>query len=96
MAGALFILLVVFLAVIAPWVTPYDYATLNTANGRAKPLTRYTVDEAGWPNATGLARRCSRGALCSWLAPMGWGAISGAGRCTAPGCPWPSPLWLRP
>ena len=45
MAGAAFILLVVVLAVIAPWVTPYHYATLNTANARAKPLMRYTVDE---------------------------------------------------
>jgi oligopeptide transport system permease protein len=43
-AGALFITLVVILAVIAPWITPYDYAALNTANGRAKPLTQYTVD----------------------------------------------------
>jgi oligopeptide transport system permease protein len=44
-AGAAFILLVVILAIVAPWVTPYDYATQNTANARAKPLTRYTVDE---------------------------------------------------
>ena len=44
-AGALFIALVVFLAIIAPCITPYDYAALNTANGRAKPFTRYGVDE---------------------------------------------------
>lgn len=44
-AGAGFILLVVMLAIIAPWVTPYHYATQNTANGRAKPLTRYSVGE---------------------------------------------------
>jgi oligopeptide transport system permease protein len=42
--GGLFILLVVILAAIAPWVTPYDYAALNTAQGRARPFTRYTVD----------------------------------------------------
>ena len=45
MAGASFILLVVILAVAAPWVTPYHHATQNTANARAKPFTRYTVDE---------------------------------------------------
>lgn len=43
--GAGFILLVVILAIVAPWVTPYHYTTQNTANARAKPLTRYTVDE---------------------------------------------------
>jgi oligopeptide transport system permease protein len=45
LAGAGFILLVVILAIIAPWITPYHYTTLNTANARAKPLTRYVVDE---------------------------------------------------
>ena len=45
LAGAAFILLLVILAAIAPWVTPYDYAALNTANGRAKPFTQYPVDE---------------------------------------------------
>jgi oligopeptide transport system permease protein len=44
-AGAAFILLVVILAIIAPWVTPYHYATQNTSSGLAKPLTRYMVDE---------------------------------------------------
>jgi ABC-type dipeptide/oligopeptide/nickel transport system permease subunit len=44
-AGAAFILLVVILAIIAHWVTPYHYTTLNTANARARPLTRYVVDE---------------------------------------------------
>ena len=43
--GAVFILLVAILAIIAPWVTPYHYATQNTANARARPLTRYAVDE---------------------------------------------------
>lgn len=43
-AGAAFILLVVILAIVAPWVTPYDDATQNTANARAKPLTHYVVD----------------------------------------------------
>ena len=45
LASATFLLLVVILSIIAPWVTPYHYATQNTANARAKPLTRYTVDE---------------------------------------------------
>ena len=45
MVGAVFILLVVILATFAPWVTPYHYATQNTANARAKPLTRFPVDE---------------------------------------------------
>ena len=35
MAGAAFILLVVILAVVAPWVTTYHYATQNTAIARA-------------------------------------------------------------
>jgi len=45
MVGAAFILLVVILAIIAPWVTPYHYTTQNTANARARPLTRFPVDE---------------------------------------------------
>jgi oligopeptide transport system permease protein len=45
LACAGFVLLVVILAIIAPWVTPYHYATQNTAEGRAKPLTPYIVDE---------------------------------------------------
>lgn len=41
--GAIFIILVVFIALIAPLVTPYDFGTQNTKNSRAKPMTGYIV-----------------------------------------------------
>jgi ABC-type dipeptide/oligopeptide/nickel transport system permease subunit len=44
-AGGVFVVLVVVLAVIAPWITPYHYATQNIANSRAKPLTPYAVSD---------------------------------------------------
>lgn len=43
LGSAIFILFVVVIAIIAPLVTPYDFATQNTANNRAKPLTPYII-----------------------------------------------------
>ncbi len=42
-AGAVFILLVIFMALIAPIITPYNFATQNNRNSRAKPMTGYTT-----------------------------------------------------
>ncbi len=41
--GALFILMVVVIAIAAPLFTPYDFATQNNFNNRAKPMEGYIV-----------------------------------------------------
>ena len=42
-AGAIFILLVVLMALLAPIITPYHFSTQNNRNSRAKPMTGYTI-----------------------------------------------------
>jgi len=42
-AGAIFISLVTLVAVFAPLVTPYSFATQNTSHSRVKPLTPYII-----------------------------------------------------
>ena len=44
-AGAIFIFFVMLVALFAPIITPYNFATQNTAYARAKPMTGYIVTE---------------------------------------------------
>jgi oligopeptide transport system permease protein len=46
-AGMIFVIFIVLVAVFAPILTPYDFATQNNLNARADPLTGYiiTTDE---------------------------------------------------
>lgn len=61
-AGAVFILLVVLMAVFAPFIAPYGYATQNNRNSRAKPMTGYII-------TTDYAQE-----KCHWYGtPMEWG-----------------------
>jgi len=41
--GSIFILFVVVVALVAPLVTPYDFATQNNKNARTKPMTGYVI-----------------------------------------------------
>lgn len=41
--GAIFIMLVILTAFIAPMLTPYDFATQNLKNNRAAPMTGYDI-----------------------------------------------------
>lgn len=60
--GAIFIIFVVVIAIIAPVVTPYGFATQNNRNSRAKPLTGYIV-------TTDFAQE-----KCHWYGtPLEWG-----------------------
>jgi len=43
MGGMVFIILVTLMALFAPLLTPYDFATQNTSNSRSKPMTAYIV-----------------------------------------------------
>jgi oligopeptide transport system permease protein len=62
MAGAVVILLVILMAILAPVITPYDYATQNNRNSRAKPMTGYIV-------TTDYAKE-----KCNWYGtPLEWG-----------------------
>jgi oligopeptide transport system permease protein len=62
MAGAVFILIVIAAAFLAPLLTPYGFADQNTAAGRAKPMTGYIV-------TTDRAE-----AKCHWYGtPLEWG-----------------------
>jgi oligopeptide transport system permease protein len=45
-AGMIFILFIILMAIIAPLVTPYDFATQNLHNNREFPLTGYNVVES--------------------------------------------------
>lgn len=61
-AGAVFVVVVIIVAFVAPIVTPYDFYTQNTSNSRAKPLTGYTVSESHAEEN------------CSWYGtPFEWG-----------------------
>ena len=62
-AGGVFVLLVVILAVVAPWVTPYHYAALNTAQARAKPFTQLHR-RRGSPGQMPLGRNAAATGLC--------------------------------
>jgi len=61
-AGIIFILLVILLAVFAPLASPYDFARQNLQNNRADPMTGYNiVDSYGEKN-------------CHWYnTPLQWG-----------------------
>ncbi len=60
--GAIFIILVVFIAISAPLVTPYGFATQNNLNSRKKPMTGYIV-------TTDFAAE-----KCHWYGtPLEWG-----------------------
>jgi oligopeptide transport system permease protein len=62
MAGAIFILIIILMAIFAPVITPYDYATQNNRNSRAKPMTGYVI-------TTDYARE-----RCHWYGtPIEWG-----------------------
>ncbi|OQY21321.1 MAG: hypothetical protein B6I34_07510 [Anaerolineaceae bacterium 4572_32.1] len=41
--GAIFIITVILVAIIAPLLTPYDFATQNTSESRKKPMTGYII-----------------------------------------------------
>ncbi len=41
--GGIFIIIVLLVALLAPLITPYHYATQNATNGREKPMTGYIV-----------------------------------------------------
>jgi len=43
--GTIFIILIVLMAIFAPLLTPYDFATQNLKNNRSEPLTGYNVVE---------------------------------------------------
>jgi oligopeptide transport system permease protein len=59
--GAIFILLVVFVAIFAPMFTPYDFATQNNLNNRAKPMEAYIITTDHLQN-------------CHWAdTPLEWG-----------------------
>jgi oligopeptide transport system permease protein len=61
-AGAIFIILVLLVALFAPIITPYHYATQNTTYSRAKPMTGYVITEQ-------FAQ-----ARCTWYGtPLEWG-----------------------
>ena len=61
MGGVVFIGLVVLAAAIAPLITPYDFATQNTSNNRAKPMTAYVITTDDLPK-------------CHWAGtPLQWG-----------------------
>lgn len=60
-AGLVFIVFVIIIALIAPLVTPYYYATQNLDNTRSKPLTGYDI-------TTEFAEQCH------WYnTPLEWG-----------------------
>jgi oligopeptide transport system permease protein len=60
-AGLVFIVFVIVISLIAPLVTPYNYATQNLNNTRAKPLTGYDI-------TTEFAEQCH------WYnTPLEWG-----------------------
>jgi oligopeptide transport system permease protein len=60
-AGALFILLVIFVALAAPVFTPYHFAEQNNLNNRAKPMEGYIVTTDHLPE-------------CHWAdTPLEWG-----------------------
>jgi oligopeptide transport system permease protein len=62
MAGAVFIVLIVLVAIFARYLTPYDYATQNNRNSRAEPMTGYVI-------TTDYAQE-----KCHWYdTPLEWG-----------------------
>jgi oligopeptide transport system permease protein len=61
MAGMVFVILVTLAALIAPLITPYDFATQNTRYSRSKPMTPYIVTTDKLPK-------------CHWAGtPLEWG-----------------------
>ena len=60
-AGLVFVVFIVLVAVFAPLVTPYGFATQNNLNSRAKPMTPYTITTDYLPE-------------CHWAGtPLEWG-----------------------
>ena len=60
-AGGIFIIVIVLVALAAPIFTPYNYATQNNLNNRAKPMEGYIVTTDKLPN-------------CHWAnTPIEWG-----------------------
>ena len=59
--GSIFVILIILMAFIAPIITPYDFAYINTSGSRSKPLTGYTISDT-------QAQRCH------WYdTPLEWG-----------------------
>lgn len=74
MAGAIFIILVVVVAIIAPLITPYHFSTQNTAYSREKPLTPYII-------TTDYLPKCHwAGTPLQQLCTVFWAGSDGLGR----------------
>lgn len=43
--GLIIIVMVILITLLAPWITPYDYAQQNIANNHASPMTGYTITQ---------------------------------------------------
>jgi oligopeptide transport system permease protein len=43
--GTYFVLIICLMAIFAPLLTPYDFATQNLKNNRAEPMTGYDIDQ---------------------------------------------------
>ena len=64
-AGMIFVIFVIFIAVFAPVFAPYDYARQNLRNNRAKPMEGYDILES------------YAEAECHWYeTPMEWGCTT--------------------